>query len=89
VLAMADVRLDVMDAVLTYAAIQGVEQPIDGWRHAFADAFRGSPVLCDRFKQTTDEWGALVPIGRDACRDRRLDILEASCFLCLSRAANG
>jgi hypothetical protein len=66
VLAMADVRLDVMDAVLKYAAIQGEEQPIDGWRHTFADAFRGS-----RFKQTTDEWGALVPIGRDACREIR------------------
>jgi hypothetical protein len=37
VLALADVRLDVMDAVLTYPALLGYDQTdIQGWRNTFA-----------------------------------------------------
>lgn len=52
VLALADVRLDVMDAVLTYAAMSGQGNAITGWKNAFARAFRKSTVLCARLKET-------------------------------------
>ena len=52
VLALADVRLDVMDAVLTYAAMSGLSDAIAGWKSAFSRAFRTSIVLCARLKET-------------------------------------
>jgi hypothetical protein len=52
VLALADVRLDVMDAVLTYSALSGRSHEIAGWKNAFASAFRKSPVLCARLNET-------------------------------------
>lgn len=51
VLALADVRLDVMDAVLTYAAMSGQGDAIVGWKNAFSSAFRNSTILCARLKE--------------------------------------
>ncbi|MDR7375474.1 hypothetical protein J2X19_000132 [Rhodoferax ferrireducens] len=68
VLAMADVRLDKMDAILTFAAIQEASSDIAGWRQTFADSFRSSAVLCDRFSATQTQYGLLVPVGQSACR---------------------
>lgn len=56
VLALADVRLDVMDAVMTYAAMSGQGNAITGWKNAFANAFRNSPILCARLKETESSY---------------------------------
>jgi hypothetical protein len=67
VLAVADVRLDVMDAILTYAALHGYEKEIGGWRKTFASAFSASPVLCSRIRETEANYGLIVPISRHSC----------------------
>jgi hypothetical protein len=56
VLALADVRLDVIDAVLSYAAMSGRGNAIAGWKNAFSNAFRTSTVLCDRLKETESSY---------------------------------
>jgi hypothetical protein len=56
VLALADVRLDVMDAVLTYAAMSGLSNAIAGWKNAFSSAFRTSTVLCARLRETESSY---------------------------------
>jgi hypothetical protein len=56
VLALADVRLDVMDAVLTYAAMSGQSNAITGWKNAFASAFRNSTILCARLNETKSSY---------------------------------
>ena len=56
VLALADVRLDVMDAVLTYAALSGQSNEITGWKNAFASAFRKSTILCARLNETESSY---------------------------------
>jgi hypothetical protein len=56
VLALADVRLDVMDSVLTYAAMSGQSNAIMGWKNAFASAFRKSTILCARLKDTESSY---------------------------------
>lgn len=71
VLALADVRLDVADAVLTYAAQRGFYAQIGGWERTFASAFRTSPVLCSRLSETSANYGLIVPIGRTACGNER------------------
>jgi hypothetical protein len=67
VLAIADLRLDVMDAVLTYPALLDVADDIEGWRNTFRNAFRTSPVLCARLRETESNYGFIVPIAAQAC----------------------
>jgi len=71
VLAMASVRLDKMDAILTFAEIQGKSKEIEGWRNTFRAAFRHSIVLCDLIRATKPEYGLIVPISHEACRVKR------------------
>jgi hypothetical protein len=68
VLALADVRLDVMDAILTYAALRGASGEIVGWNNTIANAFRTSPVLCTRLSEVESSYGLIVPIYRANCR---------------------
>lgn len=68
VMAFADMRLDVMDAVLTYPAVRGLDTSgMVGWRKTFSRAFRASPVLCQRLVETHDNFGLIVIIGMEAC----------------------
>ena len=69
VLAVADIRLDVMDAILTFAAIQPFEGGIMGWQNTFARAFRTSPVLCARLAETQANWvnAQILPHWRANC----------------------
>ena len=46
VLALVDVRLDVIDGILTYAALRGESDVVGGWKDTFSAAFRTSPALC-------------------------------------------
>lgn len=71
VLALVDLRLDVMDAILTYAAPRWSEGTITGWRNTFASAFRASPALCVRLHENQWNYGLIVPIARDTCRSPR------------------
>jgi hypothetical protein len=71
VLAYADVRLDVADAILTYAAIHGFYDEIEGWKRTFAHSFRMSSVLCARFQETRDNYGLLRAIADETCRSNR------------------
>jgi hypothetical protein len=68
VLALADVRLDVMDAILTYATMRGYGEGIKGWKITFANAFRTSPAVCSRLIETQSNYGLVVPIAREACQ---------------------
>jgi hypothetical protein len=67
VLALADVRLDTADAILTYAAFRGASDEIGGWKNTFSHAFRASPVLCARLNETKENYGLIVAIAKDAC----------------------
>lgn len=68
VLAVADVRLDTMDAILTYAGLMGYPRnSIQGWRNTFANAFHNSPILCTRLRETETNYGLIVPIAKQAC----------------------
>jgi hypothetical protein len=71
VLALVDVRLDVIDGILTYAALRGESDVVGGWKETFSAAFRTSPALCARMQETRGNyvtWTPLVvPIGYAAC----------------------
>jgi hypothetical protein len=69
VLALADIRLDVSDAVLSYAAIRGLKGQNHGWRNTFTSAFRSSPVLCKRLKETCDHYNLIKPVAQMGCVD--------------------
>lgn len=71
VLAMAQVRLDTMDAILTFAALQGKTDEIQGWRNTFFAAFRNSAVLCDLLHLRKPEYGEIIPISLSACATKR------------------
>jgi hypothetical protein len=65
ILAIADVRLDTMDAILTYAALRRASRDIGGWRNTFRDAFSNSPVLCARLKETWNNYGLIREVASD------------------------
>jgi hypothetical protein len=67
VLALADVRLDTADAILTYAAFHGASNEIGGWKNTFSRAFRASPVLCTRLNETRDNYGLILDVAKEAC----------------------
>ena len=68
VLAFADLRLDVMDAVLTYPLIKGISTDgMAGWRNTFWNAFSSSPALCQRLRDTGEDYGLVVDIGKIPC----------------------
>jgi hypothetical protein len=71
VLAIADVRLDTADGLLTYAAYQGLGD-ITGWENTISNAFRTSSVLCARFQevQTSYANAKIVSVARLACKER-------------------
>ena len=73
VLALADVRLDVMDAILTYFAIQPPEGGIQGWKNTFARTFRTSPALCARLGATEASWSnaQILPYWKANCQSAR------------------
>jgi hypothetical protein len=67
VLAIADVRLDVMDAILTYAAMRDPSGQIAGWKGTFARAFKAGPVLCLRWRETRADYGLITPVASSVC----------------------
>jgi hypothetical protein len=67
VLAVADLRLDTADAILTYAALHGASNEIGGWKSTFARAFQTSPTLCARLKETKSNYGLVVEIADAVC----------------------
>jgi hypothetical protein len=71
VLAIADVRLDTADGLLSYAAYQGLGN-ITGWENTISNAFRTSSVLCARLQevQTSFANAKIIPIARRTCRWR-------------------
>ena len=62
ILATADMRLDVADAILTYAAQRGAYNQITGWKNTFASAFRSSPVLCARLHELVPTLDSLLQL---------------------------
>ncbi|EPE98634.1 hypothetical protein [Rhizobium grahamii] len=71
ILAVAESRLDVMDAILSFAARRWSHKTYEGWRNTFMVAFGSSPVLCDLMKQGVDEYGLIVPIAKAGCNPTR------------------
>jgi hypothetical protein len=71
VLAIADVRLEVMDDIMDFASLAGVIDQIGDWKRTFAAAFRSSPVLCQRLAETRTNYGLIVSIGNAVCHSRR------------------
>jgi hypothetical protein len=75
VLAIADVRLDVMDAILTYVRLRAKsesvysDEAILGWRNTFSNAFRASPVLCARPAEIESSYAnaRILPIWQASC----------------------
>lgn len=67
VLAFADVRLDVMDAILTYAAMRALSGQIEGWKTTFTSAFKTGPVLCSRWIDTRANYGHVNKVASSVC----------------------
>lgn len=66
--AVADVRIDLMDAVMTHMQVQGwTGKEGQPWRRTFEDAFRNSPVLCDTIFPTWSNYGLVVDVAIKAC----------------------
>ncbi len=69
VIALADARIGIVDAALTYAAVGHIENSIEDWKRKFAHDFKISRVMCDRLASTRDEYSILVvDLGEAACR---------------------
>lgn len=69
ILGVADVRLNAIDAILTFAADRWTEEETLGWRRTFLAAFKNSPVLCARIRETWDEYGLSRPIATEGCKE--------------------
>ena len=61
VLALVDVRLDVIDGILTYAALRGESDVVGGWKNTFTAAFRTGPALCARLQETRGNYVTWTP----------------------------
>ena len=70
VLAIADVRLEVMDDIMDAASLAGETPQLGDWKRTFAAAFRSSPVLCQRLAETRTNYGLIVSIGDAVCHSR-------------------
>jgi hypothetical protein len=68
VAALADARIGMMDAALTYPSIAGVESSIGGWKRTFTQNFKTTPIMCERLALSRDEYGLIVPLAHEACR---------------------
>jgi hypothetical protein len=79
VYAVADVRLDLMDATLTHMEARGwtIEETY-GWRATFTDGFRQSPAMCSVFFETYEHYSLLREIAREGCAGRHVIDTEAS-----------
>ncbi|CAL4868176.1 hypothetical protein MMA231_02451 [Asticcacaulis sp. MM231] len=65
---VAVVRLDKMDAILTFfAQRRAPDKAILGWKTTFADAFRRSPALCEAISGVEGNYGLIVPIAQENC----------------------
>ena len=71
VLALVDIRLDVSDAILSYAHFRGLVGTTHGWRNTFARAFGSSPILCQRLHETRNNYDLIIPIADKACQVSR------------------
>jgi hypothetical protein len=67
ILAVADLRLEAMNAILTDAYRREVQEDMVEWVNTFTDAFRNSPVLCARVKETAPQYGLIVPVADKGC----------------------
>ena len=68
VLAVAEIRLQAMDAVLSYVRLRWSERDFAQWKITFERTFRQSPALCLRYAQTPKEWeGELDKIAERVC----------------------
>ena len=66
---VADVRLDKMDAILTYFKRRGAsDKDIEGWTTTFQNAFKQSPALCDAIRGVEANYGYIVPIAKQSCK---------------------
>ncbi|MEX0284077.1 MAG: hypothetical protein AB3N23_05655 [Paracoccaceae bacterium] len=71
VLAVAEVRLDLMDGLLTYISQQGwTPDETSGWQNTFRDAFASSPALCRVHAGSTSSYGLINPLARSQCSTR-------------------
>jgi hypothetical protein len=65
--AIAEMRIDAFDALLTFPALMGFGS-IGGWRNTVRDAFRDSPVMCDLVASYKDNYGtATVNLANEGC----------------------
>jgi hypothetical protein len=71
VLAVADVRLDAIEAILTYGSFRWSDKDMDGWVSTFQRAFDRSTVLCDRIKDAWMDYGQAKRPGRN-CAPRQI-----------------
>ena len=69
VIALADARIGIMDAALTYASLAHIENSIEDWKRKFAHDFKISRIMCERLASTKDEYSILVvDLGEAACK---------------------
>ena len=67
ILAVADIRLDAMNAILADVSRREMQEDVVGWVNTFTDAFRNSPVLCTRLRETAPKYGLIVPVAEKGC----------------------
>lgn len=68
VLAVAEIRLQAMDAVLSNVRLRWSANSFMQWKTTFGRTFRQSPALCIRFAETLSEWeDELVAVANRSC----------------------
>lgn len=68
VAAVADMRLDAMDRVITAARLNGWEnRDLASWTQTFTRAFRQAPVLCGTYESVASDYPSLAVIAKDGC----------------------
>lgn len=66
--AIAEVRIDLMDSILTHAAARRwSDREVAGWHETFRDAFRASPIMCAHYKETVSHFGLIAKDARIGC----------------------
>jgi hypothetical protein len=66
--AVADLRLDAMDRVLTAADLNGwADKDLTCWRQVFTRAFEKAPVLCFTYLEVPVDYPSLEGIAKAGC----------------------
>ena len=72
-LAVAAVRIDLMDSILAHMSARGwSDQETAGWREEFKDGFAASPAMCAQIARTSAHFGLIRKLANAGCSELNL-----------------